>query len=679
MVSRLGAFLLLRLSSALYRPPRLASLLSIFFAMILIALSGGNTRISGAGRGVPVLQQPNDTGANAQAEKPKVPANAELPDEDAEEGELEPAAVALDVSRTSPLIQALYQATRLTKENEILEELETAQKLLNAGADVKAVDAQGRTALHWGVFGSSYSTKVKTLVKYEEIADALIAKGVEVNREDVYQDTALDYLLYAPTFEMQTLLIENGASSGFLAAFYHFLNDRAQAQAQENSAQSRANQGQQRAQGPALPSTFDQAVELSRRADLTAGQTLSVRLDVPVYSDRSRTGDPIMATVTYPLCRGGENIACPEGQLLIPPGTRVDGTVLFATKAPDKYSQPRLVLDFSNVLHKDGTKSPLYARVLDVDNARETIRNNEILGIIQPHASKKRSLALGAISAANPIAGYTIKGMQTVYGLSIRREIMFPAGTDIQIQIVQPSMLKQKETWAGWPLLTVDDELRNLVTSAPMRTATPGGVPSDPTNFMFIGSQRQVIAAFGEAGWFQADDLSAKSALKVASATVRQTGYGNAPMSTLMVQGRPPELMFQKSLDTFAKRHHLRVWKLTKTYQGQDVWVAAATHDIATMSSRGGTKWTHRIDPHVDREREWVETDLLFIGTGVAYALVDRPAAPKKLNNSTGDEIVTDGKMAVVKLAGAKDAAVEAEDEPGSQGKPPGRRHVGRP
>jgi hypothetical protein len=656
MVSRLGAFLLLRISSALYLPSRLVSLLSIFLAMVLMALAGGNAPLSGAACCVSASQEPSDTGPNAPAEKPKVPANAEVPDEGAEEGELEPAAVAIDVSGTSPVIHALYQATRLTKENEILERLEAAQKFLDAGADVKAVDAQGRTALHWAVFGSSYSTKPKTLVKYEEIADTLIAKGVEINREDVYQDTALDYLLYAPTFEMQTLLIEHGASSGFLAAFYQFFSDLPQAQAQENSGQSQVRQGQQASQGQALPSTFDQAVALSRTADLTAGQTLSVRLDVSVYSDRSRTGDPIFATVTYPLCKGGENITCPDRELLIPPGTRVDGTVLFATKAPNKYSQPRLVLDFSNVLHKDATKSPLYARVLDVDNARETIRNNEILGIIQPHASKKQSFAMAAIGAANPIAGYTIKGMQTVYGLSIRREIMLPAGTDIQIQIVQPSMLKQKETWAGWPLLTVDDELRNLVTAAPMRTATPGGVPSDPTNLMFIGSQRQVIAAFGEAGWFQADDLSAKSALKVASATVRQTGYGNAPMSTLMVQGRPPELMFQKSLDTFAKRHHLRVWKLNKTYKGQDVWVSAATHDIATMSSKGGTKWTHRIDPHVDREREWVETDLLFIGTGVAYALVDRPAAPKKLNNSTGDEIVTDGKMAVVKLAGAKDA-----------------------
>ncbi len=243
---------------------------------------------------------------------------------------------------------------------------------------------------------------------------------------------------------------------------------------------------------------------------LLPGQTLSVRLEVPVYSDRSRTGDPITATVTYPLCKNGEQVACKEGELLIPPGTKVNGTILFASKAPDKYSRPRLVLDFSNILHKDGKRSPLYARVLDVDNARETIRNNEILGIVQPHATSKVSVAMAALGAVNPIAGYTIKGVQTVYGLSIRREILFPAGTDIQVQIVRPSMLKEKEAWPGWQPLPVDAHLRQLVASAPMRTHTPNKTPSDPTNLMFLGGQKQLIAAFGEAGWFEADDCRRK-------------------------------------------------------------------------------------------------------------------------------------------------------------------------
>jgi len=625
----------------------------VLAAFVVVAQNGGAFASSSGGQQAATggtAQEQEPTAGNTKTpggEKPKVITDAVIPDEDADEGELEPAAVTMDVSQTTPLIQELYRATRLTKEKEILEHLTNAQKLIDSGTDVKSTDGQGRTALHWTVFGSSYSTKPSTLIKYEEIADALVAKGVDINKEDIYQDTALDYSLYAPTFEIQTLLIENGASSGFLAAFYQFFSDRGQ---------------------EGLPKTPDLAIQASRKADLVPGNTMSIRLDTPVYSDRSRTGDPILGTVTYPLCKGGEYIACPDGQPVVPPGTKVNGTILFATKAPDKYSRPRLVLDFSNILHNDGTKSPLYARVIDVDNARETVRNNEILGIVQPHASKKVGLAMAAFSAANPIAGYTIKGVSTVYGLSIRREIMFPAGTDVQVQIVRPSMMKEKVAWQGWKLIPVDAELTKLATTAPMRTATPGNVPSDPTNLMFLGSQQQVIAAFGEAGWFEADNLNAKSALKVAQATLRQTGYGSAPMSTLTLQGRPPDLMFQKSLDTFAKRHHVRVWMLPKTYQGQQVWVAAATHDIATQSSASGTKWTHRIDPHVDREREWVQTDLLFVGTGVAYAYVDRPTAPKKLGNATGDTIVTDGKIAVVQMVKVKSETADASGKPGSGG-----------
>ncbi len=155
-------------------------------------------------------------------EKPKVITDAQIPDEDAEEGELEPAAVTLDQSGTTPLIQELYQATRLTKEKEILDHLNKAQQLIASGTDIKGTDAQGRTALHWAVFGSSYSVKPSTLIKYEEIADALVSGGVDINKEDIYQDTALDYSLYAPTFEIQTLLIEHGATADFWRRIFSF-------------------------------------------------------------------------------------------------------------------------------------------------------------------------------------------------------------------------------------------------------------------------------------------------------------------------------------------------------------------------------------------------------------------------------------------------------------------------
>jgi hypothetical protein len=553
-------------------------------------------------------------------------------DEEPQDETLAPAAVQLDVSQASPLIRALYQATRETKDGPILDRLAEAKRLVAGKADITAVDAQGRTALHWAVFGSSYTRKPAILVAYEEIADALIGRGVEINREDMYNDTALDYMLYSPNFEMQTLLLEHGASSGFLQAFSQLPNapDGIGPNPRLSTASSRT------------------------QADLAPGKTIDVRLDVPLDSDRSRTGDPVTGTITYPLCKDGEAIACKEGELLLAPGTKVNGTVLFAQKAPDKYWRPLLVVDFSNIVHRDGTQSPLYARVLSVDDARETVRNNEILGIVQPHASRKVSVAMAAAGAVNPIAGYTIKGVQAVYGLSVRREIHFPTGTDLQLQIVGPSTLKRRDPWSGWPAMTIDADLRALVDAAPLRTHTKSKTPSDITNLMFLGSRKQLVAAFEEAGWFEAEDLGVGSAAKTVAATIRDAGYASAPVSLLMINGQPPDLAFQKSLNTFAKRHHLRIWKQPTTYKGREVWVGAATHDIAISKARGGTKWSHRIDPHIDRERDWVETDLLFIGTAVGYVDVDRPAAPKQAMNASGDQLVTDGKMTVVELSGHK-------------------------
>jgi hypothetical protein len=567
----------------------------------------------------------------SQAENPKPEADEE-DTADTPNDELEEAAVKLDVSHSSPLIQKLYQATRDTKEQDILARLTEAKKLLADGADVKATDQYGRTALHWTVFGSSYNTKPNIIVSYEEMADQLIQKGVDINHEDIYNDTALDYLIYSPNFEIQTLLIEHGATSGFLIATFQYVRDEI---------------GE-------LPKTVNEGMAKAMQADLAPGHTLSIRLNGPVYSEHSRTGDPVEGTVTYPLCKGGEDIACKPGELVVAPGTKVQATILFAQKAPNKYSRPRLVLDFSNIIHADGTRTPLYARVIDVDNARETVRNNEIIGIVQPHASTKTGYVLAGLGMINPIAGYTIKGVSAVYGLSLRREILFPAGTDLQVQVVRPSMLKTRDTWSGWPVLQVDDKLQTIVKAAPIRVYTKDNKPSDLTNLMFIGSRQQLEAAFQEAGWFETDSLSMGSALKTVGATIRSSGYSQAPVSLLTVNGKPPDLVFQKALDTFAKRHHIRIWKEPSTWNGRDVWIGAATHDIDISKARANTKWGHRIDPHVDREREWIETDLLYAGTATSYALVDRPHVPKKAANATGDVITTDGQLSIVELGATK-------------------------
>ena len=56
-------------------------------------------------------------------------------------------------------------------------------------------------------------------------------------------------------------------------------------------------------------------------------------------------------------------------------------------------------------------------------------------------------------------------------------------------------------------------------------------------------------------------------------------GYNEAPVSILMLDGKPPDMVFEKLNNTFAQRHHLRVWRRPPSFSGKPVWAVAATHD----------------------------------------------------------------------------------------------------
>ena len=127
-------------------------------------------------------------------------------------------------------------------------------------------------------------------------------------------------------------------------------------------------------------------------------------------------------------------------------------------------------------------------------------------------------------------------------------------------------------------------------------------------------------------------------------------GYKEAPVSTLLLDGKPPDLVFQKQNNTFAARHHLRIWRRPDTFAGKPVWVCAATHDTGIDFSQENRTFIHKIDPLIDRERAKVVNDLLFAGAVKSLALVDRPEVPRQSQNATGDKLETDGHMAVLIL-----------------------------
>ena len=84
--------------------------------------------------------------------------------------------------------------------------------------------------------------------------------------------------------------------------------------------------------------------------------------------------------------------------------------------------------------------------------------------------------------------------------------------------------------------------------NAPLRTEAARSVPSDLTNVLFIGSREELEAAFQAADWKNANHLGLKLAFEELQAAARKSGYDQAPVSLLTLNGAPPDIVFQKAL-----------------------------------------------------------------------------------------------------------------------------------
>src|SRR5581483_3810656 len=144
--------------------------------------------------------------------------------------------------------------------------------------------------------------------------------------------------------------------------------------------------------------------------------------------------------------------------------------------------------------------------------------------------------------------------------------------------------------------------------------------------------------------------------------------YFTAPVSKMFYQGKPPDVTFEKSLDTVTKRHHVRVWS-AGTFYGREVWLGAATHDTGVAFNALRFRVTHRIDKNLDDERAKVAVDLVFAGCSQAAEF----ATPVLSPNQEGS-VITDGRVAVLSLEPCRETSTF---DAGPPPRPPGN-HVTR-
>jgi len=394
---------------------------------------------------------------------------------------------------------------------------------------------------------------------------------------------------------------------------------------------------------------------------IPAGTPLEIRIQQPISSYSTPAGTKITGILISPINEGGN--------ILVPLGTTVQGSVISVRRVGLGFAHEtaEIQLRFDQLVLADHGSFPIQVRITSVENARESInKKGGIQGIRSTSTlSNRASGIVGSLAFGDPIAAiFTTAGSASVLRFS-EPEITLPSGTELLGQLVAPVELPDTEQQTVSPIATSDDqrrELAEMVHKLPFRTFTSGKkeLPSDFTNLAFIGSADALTRAFAASGWVIVDTLSAQSTYGTIRSVAENQGYKRAPMSILVLDGKDPNYSYAKTLNTFSKRHHLRIWTTRQTWNGQQVWTSSSTHDIGIGFSKKDKTFIHLIDSNIDNERAKVVNDLIYTGCVSGVQLVTRPWLPKDAKNGTGEELITDGRVAVLELNDCQHAIDEA-------------------
>jgi LssY C-terminus len=192
----------------------------------------------------------------------------------------------------------------------------------------------------------------------------------------------------------------------------------------------------------------------------------------------------------------------------------------------------------------------------------------------------------------------------------------------------------------------------DLLEKIPRRVSDPSGNPGDMVNVLLVGTQDDVTAAFKAAGWVQVDRSVTETILKGALATLSKQAYLTMPMSVLYLFDRPQDYGFAHAepVKVVESRNHLRAWKSPYEVAGRPVWCIAATHDIGFERDQRNNGLTHKIDPAIDGEREYVNDTLSSTGLVVHRDHVAPPGALLTAKTATGGEFHSDGRILILVL-----------------------------
>jgi hypothetical protein len=395
---------------------------------------------------------------------------------------------------------------------------------------------------------------------------------------------------------------------------------------------------------------------------LPAGQSLWIRLAAPVSTYTAKVGDSVHAVLT-------QDLVC-DNDVVLPMGATVDGVVRSKRKVGwgIRHETAALELEFNRAIAGPGAVITLTARVEEVENARELVRNGVIQGI------RSSDTFQGSINShlihlptwnLYPYSDPVLIAYKATFPIFPEPEIYYPVGTDIHLRTTSEVSCPPEMVGTVHESSPADkeetDRLDQLVDHLPWRVTTKKDVDADLLNLVFIGSEDQVKAAFRESGWHNAEHVSRRTVWKQFYSLLNNSGYAQQPMITFYLNSKPEDMNWQRNLNSYGRRDHLRMWEWTPEDSGERMWVGSSTHDSGAVLSVKYRGFVHHISPDVDDERSAVIRSLNFAGCVKSVNYVLNPEMRALTHNAIGDVMVTDKSVAVIALRDCRPADPELD------------------
>lgn len=380
---------------------------------------------------------------------------------------------------------------------------------------------------------------------------------------------------------------------------------------------------------------------------IPAGKSFWVRLLDPLASYSSKPHTPIRAIlIQSPECGNTP---------VFPAGIEVDGLVISARRVGLGFLHDTASLEirFDRLVTNAGSVLPITSQLVEIDNAREKVRRGVIHGIRATDTPQGRITSrLIHLPTFNP---YSDIGLIVYRAFTVlpESEIYLPPGTDLRLQLNEPLFVADQPEL---PHVSFEldaherGEIELLLQHSSNRTTTTFGKDADLVNIVFVGSADQLKDAFTSSSWLLADRNSSHAFLKEFGAFLSSSNYSSMPISNQLLNGQPQDSAWQKSLNSYGKREHLRIWNEKDTVLGRQAWLGAYTRETSAVLSLRYHKFIHRIDPNLDEGVNMLVRDLTLSGCVESVHLLTRPDIPRVLTNATGDAMRTEGALTVVHL-----------------------------